>query len=140
MKLARVRPAPVAAPLVQAVRVLEARVAPQFDEVDAAADALVFVGLGVGLRESALGQWAIPMGIVAGVAVAAIFWLVMRVETLEGERAAELPGIAGFDVDENAVTFVWPGGEVEELPLLSKAEVAGQLWDRIEKRLLGGRE
>ncbi|MCZ6464575.1 MAG: bifunctional phosphopantothenoylcysteine decarboxylase/phosphopantothenate--cysteine ligase CoaBC [Proteobacteria bacterium] len=49
-------------------------------------------------------------------------------------------GDAGFDVDENAVTFVWPGGEVEELPLLSKAEVAGQLWDRIEKRLLGGRE
>ena len=49
-------------------------------------------------------------------------------------------GDAGFDVDENAVTFVWPGGEVEELPLLSKAQVAGQLWDRIEKRLLGGRE
>ena len=45
---------------------------------------------------------------------------------------------AGFDVDTNAVSFVWPGGEVEELPLLSKAEVAAQLLDRVEK-LLGDR-
>jgi len=40
---------------------------------------------------------------------------------------------SGFDVDTNAVTFVWPGGEVEELPPLGKPEVAAQLWDRIEK-------
>ncbi|MGB0620955.1 MAG: bifunctional phosphopantothenoylcysteine decarboxylase/phosphopantothenate--cysteine ligase CoaBC [Myxococcota bacterium] len=40
---------------------------------------------------------------------------------------------AGFEVDENAVLFVWPNGEVEELPLLPKAGVAAQLFDRIEK-------
>lgn len=40
---------------------------------------------------------------------------------------------AGFEVDENAVLFVWPSGEVEELPLLSKSNVAAQLFDRIEK-------
>ncbi len=40
---------------------------------------------------------------------------------------------AGFDVDTNAVTFVWPGGEIEELPPLPKSEVAAQLLDRIEK-------
>jgi phosphopantothenoylcysteine decarboxylase/phosphopantothenate--cysteine ligase len=40
---------------------------------------------------------------------------------------------AGFDVDTNAVCFVSPDGEVEELPLLSKADVAGQLLDRIAK-------
>jgi phosphopantothenoylcysteine decarboxylase/phosphopantothenate--cysteine ligase len=45
---------------------------------------------------------------------------------------------AGFDVDANAVTFVWPDGEAEELPLLGKAEVARQLLDRVEK-LLGSR-
>jgi phosphopantothenoylcysteine decarboxylase / phosphopantothenate---cysteine ligase len=39
----------------------------------------------------------------------------------------------GFDVDENAVLFVWPNGEVEELPLLPKAGVAAQLFDRVEK-------
>ncbi len=46
------------------------------------------------------------------------------------------PG-AGFDGDRNTVVFVWPGGDVEELPSLLKAEVAAQLFDRIEK-LLGG--
>lgn len=40
---------------------------------------------------------------------------------------------AGFEVDENAVLFVWPSGEVEELPLLPKRGVAAQLFDRIEK-------
>ena len=41
---------------------------------------------------------------------------------------------AGFESDRNAVAFVWPGGETEELPLLPKPEVASRLWDRIEKR------
>jgi phosphopantothenoylcysteine decarboxylase/phosphopantothenate--cysteine ligase len=40
---------------------------------------------------------------------------------------------SGFDSDTNAVWFVWPGGEVEELPLLAKSEVAARLLDRIEK-------
>ena len=40
---------------------------------------------------------------------------------------------AGFEVDENAVLFVWPDGEIEELPLLPKAGVAAQLLDRVEK-------
>jgi phosphopantothenoylcysteine decarboxylase/phosphopantothenate--cysteine ligase len=43
----------------------------------------------------------------------------------------------GFDADENAVVFVWPGGEVEELPRLPKRLVAAQLLDRVEK-LRGG--
>ncbi len=40
---------------------------------------------------------------------------------------------AGFGTDDNAVLFVMPGGEVEELPLLPKRQVAAQLFDRIEK-------
>ena len=39
----------------------------------------------------------------------------------------------GFDSDQNAVFFVWPGGEIEERPLLSKLEVAVELLDRVEK-------
>ena len=42
------------------------------------------------------------------------------------------PG-AGFDGDRNTVVFVWPGGEVERLPSLSKESVAGHLLDRVEK-------
>jgi len=40
---------------------------------------------------------------------------------------------AGFDGDTNAVVLVWPGGQVEELPVLPKTEVAAQLLDRVEK-------
>jgi phosphopantothenoylcysteine decarboxylase / phosphopantothenate---cysteine ligase len=46
---------------------------------------------------------------------------------------------AGFESDRNAVWFVWPGGDVEELPLLSKDDVAGRLLDRVEKLLEGRR-
>lgn len=42
---------------------------------------------------------------------------------------------AGFNVDENAVSFVWPGGEIEELALLPKGQVAAELLDRVEKML-----
>jgi phosphopantothenoylcysteine decarboxylase/phosphopantothenate--cysteine ligase len=40
---------------------------------------------------------------------------------------------AGFESDTNAVFFVSPGGEAEELPLLAKSEVAARLLDRVEK-------
>jgi phosphopantothenoylcysteine decarboxylase / phosphopantothenate---cysteine ligase len=40
---------------------------------------------------------------------------------------------AGFDADRNAVWLLSAGGEVEELPLLPKAEVAARILDRVEK-------
>ena len=40
---------------------------------------------------------------------------------------------AGFESDRNAVALLTPDGEVEELPLLDKGEVAARVWDRIEK-------
>jgi len=40
---------------------------------------------------------------------------------------------AGFEVDRNAVLFVWPDQPVEELPLLEKSGVARELLDRVEK-------
>jgi len=40
---------------------------------------------------------------------------------------------SGFDSDDNTVVFVWPGGDVEELPSLPKSEVAAQLLDRVQK-------
>jgi len=41
---------------------------------------------------------------------------------------------AGFDVDTNAVTIVGPDG-AEALPLMSKARVASEILDRVEKLL-----
>jgi len=40
---------------------------------------------------------------------------------------------SGFEGDRNAVVFVRPDGDAEELPLLPKAEVAAHLLDRVEK-------
>ena len=42
-------------------------------------------------------------------------------------------GDAGFDVDTNAVYLLDRNGEVEEIPLLSKGEIAAQVLDRVEK-------
>lgn len=67
---------------------------------DAFCNALVFVGLGIGLRESDYGLWAIPMGTLAGIAVATILMLVIRIERLQGARAAEIGGLFGFDPDD----------------------------------------
>jgi phosphopantothenoylcysteine decarboxylase/phosphopantothenate--cysteine ligase len=44
---------------------------------------------------------------------------------------------SGFEVDHNAVLFVWPDGQIEELPLLPKSGVAAQLFDRLEKLRAG---
>lgn len=67
---------------------------------DAIVNALIFIGLGIGLRGGTVGLWTVPMGVVAGTAVAAILWLVVRAERLAGARAAELSNLAGFDLDD----------------------------------------
>jgi phosphopantothenoylcysteine decarboxylase/phosphopantothenate--cysteine ligase len=46
---------------------------------------------------------------------------------------------AGFESDANAVMLLTPDGEVEELPLLPKSEVAARIFDRIEKLREGRR-
>lgn len=45
---------------------------------------------------------------------------------------------AGFEVETNRITLIDRSGAVEELPLLSKREVADRLLDRIEDRLRDG--
>jgi phosphatidylglycerophosphate synthase len=79
---------------------------------DAVSNALILIGLGVGLRGGEYGSWAVPMGFLAGLAVAAILWMVMRIEEMEGHRAAELPSFAGFDADDAVLLiplFIWLG-------------------------------
>jgi len=67
---------------------------------DAFCNAIIFVGLGIGLRGSEYGAWAIPMGVLAGLAVATILLMVIRIEKLEGARAAEIGSFYGFDPDD----------------------------------------
>jgi phosphatidylglycerophosphate synthase len=67
---------------------------------DTLCNALVFVGIGVGLKDGALGGFAVVLGLIAGGAVAAVLVLVMRAEARAGARAGELKGFAGFDPDD----------------------------------------
>ena len=40
---------------------------------------------------------------------------------------------AGFGSDTNEVTILWPGGEVENLPLEGKEVIAAHIWNRVER-------
>ena len=79
---------------------------------DALANALAFVGLGLGMTAGDYGAWAPAMGLLAGVAVATVMFLVMRLEAAGGERAGELRSFAGFDPDDAILAvpiLVWAG-------------------------------
>jgi archaetidylinositol phosphate synthase len=67
---------------------------------DGVCNSLAFVGLGFGLRTGTLGPWAVPMGVLAGLAIAVTFYLLWRWETVTGEDTAPLSGAAGFDPDD----------------------------------------
>ncbi|MGJ3260936.1 MAG: CDP-alcohol phosphatidyltransferase family protein [Rhodospirillales bacterium] len=67
---------------------------------DAFCNALIFIGLGIGLRFSETGLWSILLGFIAGGAIATILMLVIRIENLQGARAAEIGGLFGFDPDD----------------------------------------
>jgi hypothetical protein len=70
---------------------------------DALSETLVFIGLGIGLRGSVLGPWAIPMGVAAGLAVALTFWLFLRAGQRAGRDAAATRAAANFDPDDALV-------------------------------------
>ncbi|MGH6947911.1 MAG: CDP-alcohol phosphatidyltransferase family protein [Kiloniellales bacterium] len=79
---------------------------------DAVANAAAFIGLGIGLAGGPLGGWAIPLGCLAGAAVAGVLLMVVRLERAKGERAGELAGAAGFDPDDGMLAvplLVWLG-------------------------------
>ena len=72
--------------------------------LDLAADAIVnillFVGIGFGLMQSKLGGFALPMGILAGVAVAAIFHMRLIIEKHVGKTDARQPNTGGMEAED----------------------------------------
>jgi archaetidylinositol phosphate synthase len=95
---------------------------------DVAVNALFFLGIGIGLRDGSLGHWAILMGAVAGVTVAAASiwseWL--ELQRADGVKAYE--GIGGFDFDDVMYLFApvaWLGWLQ---PLLIGAAIGGPVF------------
>lgn len=82
---------------------------------DALVNALVFLGLGVGLRDdssSIIASWAVMMGALAGLAVLVIWRVVSRVENVVGIRAAEIYITTAFDPDDAMLAvpvLIWFG-------------------------------
>jgi archaetidylinositol phosphate synthase len=79
---------------------------------DAVCNVLAFVGLGVGLRNGLFGPWSIVMGLIAGLAVTGVLFLVMYVERVGGIQAAKLRITARVDPDDVLVVvpvLVWLG-------------------------------
>ncbi|HUA89488.1 MAG TPA: CDP-alcohol phosphatidyltransferase family protein [Steroidobacteraceae bacterium] len=80
---------------------------------DLASDALVtvllFAGLGAGVATrtaSVLGQPPLLLGVLAGLAVAVIFYLRMRIETVGGKSASRQSSLGGFETED--VLYLMP--------------------------------
>lgn len=72
-----------------------------FDLVsDGLVNILLFVGIGIGLVQSKLGGFALPMGILAGMAVAAIFHMRLIIEEQVGKEEARQPNIGSFEAED----------------------------------------
>ena len=71
---------------------------------DLACDALIhillFICIGIGLRNSSLGNWAVLMGVISGFSVNGIFLLRIKIEEKLGKDAISLPSFVGFDAED----------------------------------------
>ena len=75
-----------------------------FDLVaDATSTTLVLIGIGIGLRFSFLGAWASLLGLVAGLAALATFWLIGRADRRTGTYP--LASFAGMDADDAMIVI-----------------------------------
>src|SRR3970040_935971 len=59
----------------------------------------LFIGIGIGLHESA-GDWALALGLLAGLSNPCILYLRMQMERKFGLEAVEHPAHAGFEIED----------------------------------------
>lgn len=70
---------------------------------DAVVTVLLFLAMGAGVgvkRGLVLGLQPAMLGLLAGVAIAFIFWLRMRIEDLGGKEASRQPSMGGFETED----------------------------------------
>ena len=72
-----------------------------FDHVGAMSSyCAMFVGAGYGLRDTWLGEWAVPCEITAGVSVSLIFSIRMWQESVYGKETTEQAVRSGFEIED----------------------------------------
>lgn len=90
---------------------------------DILVNALFFVAIGVGLRHSWLGHWAIPLGIVTGLALLACSIFCEQLEQRSPSNTRAYSGRWGFDPDD-ALYLMSPLAWLDWLsPILAAAAV-----------------
>lgn len=67
---------------------------------DAIVNILLFIGIGIGLRHTGLGLWALPMGVISGLAVAAIFHMRNEIEQQIGKGNARQPNLGWVEAED----------------------------------------
>jgi archaetidylinositol phosphate synthase len=116
----------------------------QFDTLcDALATVLTFVGIGIGQRAGILGSTSIALGLIGGLTVGIIFWLVSRIENAPDGRPTAFQGRGRWDPDDGLL-LIAPLAWLNLLPYLLIVTAVGAplfaLWTLIrERRLILGR-
>jgi archaetidylinositol phosphate synthase len=98
---------------------------------DAVVTILLFVAIGAGVgvkRGLVLGLPPVVLGTVAGIAIALIFWLRMRIEDLGGKAASQQPSMGGFESED--ILYLLPLVTLSngEATLLAAAAVGAPLF------------
>jgi len=91
---------------------------------DVVVTVLLFIGIGIGLSNGALGWWAPLMGIISGLSVAAIFWVVTRMEQKSAKGEPAFGSVKGFDADD-VLFIVGPMAWLDDLIALLLASSFG---------------
>lgn len=97
---------------------------------DALANTLAFVGIGIGLRHGPAGMWAVGLGLLAGIAIGGIFWMIARIEAARKDGRPVFAGRGGFDPDDGLFLLgpiAWIGTKAL-WPLLVAAAIGAPLF------------
>ncbi len=98
---------------------------------DAVLHPLFFLTIGIGLRNSFLGSWAIVMGLVAGLSEAVVTQLVLATEQQTDSGKKVFPRIGPFDIDDVYYLFGPVAWFNALLPLLIGASIGAPIFAAI---------
>jgi phosphatidylglycerophosphate synthase len=98
---------------------------------DAAVTILLFIAIGVGVAAKPGTDLGLPralLGLVAGTAIALIFYLRMRIEELLGKAATQQASLGGFEIED--VLYLLPLATLSNalVPLLLAASICAPLF------------
>ncbi len=96
-------------------------------QVDLIVNPAFFVAIGVGLRHSALGVGAIPLGVIAGASVFLGAYWSKALELRQGSEVKAYSGAFGFDLDDLLYLFAPLAWLDWLLPILVGAAIGGTL-------------